>query len=259
MSRYKVDITGINTSELKALKNAEMFELFKEYQKSGKKEIKDKIVNGNLLLVLSILRSFNNSRFNMDDLFQMGCVGLVKAVENFDLSHGVKFSTYAVPLILGEIKRYTRDDTPIRVSRGTKDLAYQIIGFKEDFLRREGREPLGSEIARAFNLPEYKIANALDALKEPMSIFEPIYNDGGDTIYLKDQIADKKDNNSDKDTLIALDKALDLIKQRERQILVERYYVGKTQNEIALKLKISQAQVSRIEKTAINHVRRLIK
>lgn len=259
MSRYKVDITGINTSELKALKNAEMFELFKEYQKSGKKEIKDKIVNGNLLLVLNILKGFKNNKFIMDDLFQIGCIGLVKAVDNFDLSYGVKFSTYAVPLILGEIKRYTRDDTPIRVSRSTKDLSYQIIGFKEDFLKEEGRDPLGSEIALAFNLPEYRIANALDTLKEPISIFEPIYNDGGDTIYLKDQIADKKDNNSDKDMLIALYKALDSVKQREKDILLERYIVGKTQMEIALKLGISQAQVSRIEKTAINHVRRLIK
>lgn len=259
MSRYKVDITGINTSELEALKNVEMMELFKEYQKTHNKAVKDKIVEGNLLLVLNILKGFNNSKFNMDDLFQMGCIGLVKAVDNFDLSYGVRFSTYAVPLILGEIKRYTRDDTPIRVSRGTKDLAYQIIGFKEQFVRREGREPKGSEIALALGVPEYKIAYALDALKEPMSIFEPIFNDGGDTIYLKDQVADKKEKDSDKDMLIALYKALDSIKQREKDILLERYIVGKTQMELAENLGISQAQVSRIEKSAINHVQRLIK
>lgn len=259
MSRYKVDITGINTSELEALKNVEMMELFKEYQKTHNKAIKDKIVEGNLLLVLNILKGFNSSKFNMDDLFQMGCIGLVKAVDNFDLSYGVRFSTYAVPLIVGEIKRYTRDDTPIRVSRGTKDLAYQIIGFKEQFIRREGREPKGSEIALALSIPEYKIAYALDSLKDPMSIFEPIYNDGGDTIYLKDQVADKKEKDSDKDMLIALYKALDSIKQREKDILLERYIVGKTQMELAENLGISQAQVSRIEKSAINHVQRLIK
>lgn len=259
MSKYKVDITGINTSELERIKNAEMFELFREYQKTGSKEIKDKIVEGNYLLVLSILKRFANSRFNMDDLFQVGCIGLIKAVDNFDLSHGVMFSTYAVPLILGEIKRYTRDDTPIRVSRGTKDLAYQIIGFKEQFIRREGREPLGKEIALALGIPEYKIPYALDALKEPKSLSEPIYNDGGDTIYIQDQIADKKENNLNKDMLIALYKSLDSIKQREKDILLERYIVGKTQMELAENLGISQAQVSRIEKSAINHVQRLIK
>ena len=259
MSRYKVDITGINTSELEALKNVEMMELFKEYQKTHNKAVKDKIVEGNLLLVLNILKGFNNSKFNMDDLFQMGCIGLVKAVDNFDLSYGVRFSTYAVPLILGEIKRYTRDDTPIRVSRGTKDLAYQIIGFKEQFVRREGREPKGCEIALALGIPEYKIPYALDALKEPKSLFEPIFNDGGDTIYIQDQVADKKEKDTDKDMLIALHKALDSIKQREKDILLERYIVGKTQMELAENLGISQAQVSRIEKSAINHVQRLIK
>lgn len=259
MSRYKVDITGINTSELEALKNDEMFELFKEYQKTGSKTVKDKIVEGNLLLVLSILKGFNNTKFNMDDLFQIGCIGLVKAVENFDLSHGVMFSTYAVPLISGEIKRYIRDDTPIRVSRGIKDLAYEIIGFKEQFIKNYGREPLSSEIALALGIPEYRISYALDALKEPMSIFEPIYNDGGDTIYLLDQVADKKENNSDKDNLISLRRALDNIKEREKDILLERYIVGKTQMELAENLGISQAQISRIEKSAINKVRRLIK
>lgn len=259
LSKYKVDITGINTSELKSLKNDEMYILFREYQ-NGNKEAKDKLVEGNLLLVLSILKRFNNgNKLNMDDLFQIGCIGLVKAIDNFDLSHGVMFSTYAVPLILGEVKRYIRDNTPIRVSRGIKDLAYTIIGFKEDFTIREGREPTNEEISESLGIPEYKIAYALDALKEPMSIFEPIYNDGGDTIYLLDQVADKKDNNTDKDLLISLRRALDSIKQRERDILFERYIVGKTQMELAENLGISQAQISRIEKAAINHVQRLIK
>lgn len=258
MSRYKVDITGINTSELVALKNDEMYSLFKEYQ-NGDKQAKDKLVEGNLLLVLSILKRFNNNKLNMDDLFQIGCIGLVKAIDNFDLSHGVMFSTYAVPLILGEVKRYVRDNTPIRVSRGIKDLAYGIIGFKENFMVSEGREPTNEEVAAYLGIPEYKIAYALDSLKEPMSIFEPIYNDGGDTIYLLDQVADKKENNSDKDMLISLRRALDSIKERERNILFERYIVGKTQMELAEDLGISQAQISRIEKSAINHVQRLIK
>lgn len=259
MSKYKVDITGINTSELEALKNAEMLELFREYQKTGNKIVKDKIVAGNLLLVLNILKGFNNGNINMDDLFQIGCIGLIKAVDNFDLSYGVMFSTYAVPLITGEIKRYIRDDTQIRVSRGTKDLAYGIIGFKEQFIRKFGREPLNKEIAIALSIPEYKISYALDSLKAPKSLFEPIFNDGGDTIYLEDQIADKKENNFNKDALISLYRALDTINEREKNILLERYIVGKTQMELADHFGISQAQISRIEKSAINHVRRLMK
>lgn len=258
MAKYKVDITGVNTNDIKVLSNKEMVPLFQKYQ-NGDMQAKDELVNGNLKLVLSILRKFNRQNLNMDDLFQIGCVGLIKAVDNFDLSHGVMFSTYAVPLILGEIKRYIRDNTTLRVSRSIKDLAYQILQMKEEYTAIHGIGPTNQEIAETLGIEEYKIAQALDSLKEPMSIFEPIYNDGGDTIYLQDQIADKDEASKDKDMLISLRRALQRIKERERKVLLDRFLVGRTQMEIADQLGISQAQVSRIEKNAIDHVKRLIK
>lgn len=258
MARYKVDITGINTNDLKVLTSSEMTHLFERYH-NGDMMAKEELINGNLKLVLSILRSFNKGNYNMDDLFQVGVIGLIKAIDNFDLSYGLKLSTYAVPLILGEIKRYIRDNTSIRVSRSVKDLAYSIIRFKEEYFNKYGVEPTSKAIAEALDVEEYKIANAMDALKEPMSIFEPIYNDGGDTIYLEDQLADKKDLNSERDTMISLRRALNKIKEREREILISRYIIGKTQMEIAEALNISQAQVSRIEKNAILTLKRMIK
>ena len=258
MSKYKVDITGINTSDIKVLTNEEMIHLFVRYRE-GDITAKEELINGNLKLVLSILRSFNRGDVNLDDLFQVGVIGLIKAIDNFDLSYGLKLSTYAVPLIIGEIKRYIRDNTAMRVSRSIKDLAYQIIKFKDEYMAEHGVEANGSVIADALGIEEYKIAFALDALKDPASIFEPIYNDGGDTIYLFDQIADVKDKNSDKDMLISLRKALLKIKEREKSILLERFIIGKTQMEIASELGISQAQVSRLEKSAIENVRKLIK
>lgn len=258
MSKYTVNITGVNTSELKVLKQSEMNELFKQYQ-NGDEEAKKLLIEANLKLVLSILKRFNKEKYNMDDLFQIGVIGLIKAIDNFDLSYNLKLSTYAVPLILGEIKRYIRDNTAIRVSRSIKDLAYQILKFKEEYLKEQGNYPTNEEIAKALSISEYQINYALDSLKEPKSIFEPIYNDGGDTIYLMDQIADKKESNQDKDMLISLRRALNKIKERERNVLMERFIVGKTQMEIAEALNISQAQVSRIEKNAITNVKRLIK
>ena len=258
MSKYKVDITGINTSDIKVLTNEEMIHLFVRYR-DGDITAKEELINGNLKLVLSILRSFNRGDVNLDDLFQVGVIGLIKAIDNFDLSYGLKLSTYAVPLIIGEIKRYIRDNTAMRVSRSIKDLAYQIIKFKDEYMAEHGVEASSSVIADALGIEEYKIAFALDALKDPASIFEPIYNDGGDTIYLFDQIADVKDKNSDKDMLISLRKALHKIKEREKSILLERFIIGKTQMEIASELGISQAQVSRLEKSAIENVRKLIK
>lgn len=258
MARYKVDITGINTNDLIVLNSSDTTKLFERYR-AGDKSAKEELINGNLKLVLSILRSFNKGNYNMDDLFQVGVIGLIKAIDNFDLSYNLKLSTYAVPLILGEIKRFIRDNTSVRVSRSIKDLAYQIINYKENYFNQKGVEPTNEEIAHDLNIPEYKISYALDALKEPMSIFEPIYNDGGDTIYLQDQIADKKDLNSDKDLLISLNKGLNQIKAREREVLVARYIVGKTQMEIAESLNISQAQVSRIEKNAIASLKKMIK
>ncbi|MEG1015527.1 MAG: SigB/SigF/SigG family RNA polymerase sigma factor [Bacilli bacterium] len=257
MARNKVVITGINTSEIKVLSSDEMNKLFIRYQ-SGDVYAKELLVNGNLKLVLSILRRFMGKSDNLDDLFQIGCIGLIKAIDNFDLAHEVKFSTYAVPMILGEIKRYVRDNNSVRISRSIKESAYKILSYKDEFILENGREPSSSEIARHFSITEYDVSLALLSLNEPMSIFDPIYNDGGDTIYLLDQLEDKKERYN-KDELMSMKKALLKIKERERRVLIERYIVGKTQSEIASDIDISQAQVSRIEKTAINNVRRLIK
>lgn len=258
MAKYKVDITGINTSEIEVLSNEEMTKLFVEYQ-NGNLDAKERLINGNLKLVLSILRSFNKGNVNLDDLFQVGVIGLIKAIDNFDLSYGLKLSTYAVPLIVGEIKRYIRDNTAVRVSRSTKDLAYQIIKFKEKYISDYGVEPPALVISKELGIDEYLIGYAMDAMKDPASIFEPIYNDGGDTIYLFDQLADTKDKNSDKDMIISLRRALLKIKEREKDILLQRFMFGKTQMEIADEMGISQAQVSRLEKSAIINVRKLIK
>ncbi len=257
MANYKVDITGINTSEIKVLKNKEMIELFEKLQ-NGDESAKDELIEGNLKLVLSILKRFNKVNVNKDDLFQVGVVGLIKAIDNFDVSYNYAFSTYAVYLIMGEIKRYLRDNTALRVSRSTKDLAYKIIKFKDEYLLINGVYPTNAEIASALFIDEYTVSYALDALKEPVSLFEPIYNDGGDVIYLEDKLSDPKDN-MNKDMLIALKDALEKIKAREKEILIARYIVGKSQTELAEFYNISQAQVSRIEKSAINNVRKLIK
>jgi len=258
MAKYKVDITGINTNEIVVLSNDETTELFIKMQ-NGDESAKEKLINGNLKLVLSILKRFGNTKYNMDDLFQVGVIGLIKAIDNFDVSLGLRLSTYAVPLIIGEVKRYIRDNTQVRVSRSIKDLAYKIIKFQDEYMSVYGIKPTNEMIAEELGIEEYEIAFAIDSLKDPMSLFEPIYNDGGDTIYLSDQIADIKDKNTDKDMLISLRKALQKIKEREKDILISRFIIGKTQMEIAEKLGISQAQVSRIEKSAIENVRKLIK
>lgn len=258
MAKYKVDITGINTNDIKVLSNAETIELFKRMN-NGDEVAKEELINGNLKLVLSILKRFGNNKYNMDDLFQVGVIGLIKAIDNFDISLGLRLSTYAVPLIIGEVKRYIRDNTQVRVSRSIKDLAYKIIKFQDEYMSVYGIKPSNEMISESLGIEEYEISFALDSLKDPMSLFEPIYNDGGDTIYLSDQIADIKDKNTDKDMLISLRKALNKIKEREKDILVSRFIVGKTQMEIAETLGISQAQVSRIEKSAIENVRKLIK
>jgi RNA polymerase sporulation-specific sigma factor len=257
MAKNKVEITGINTSKIKVLKRSEMIELFKKYQ-SGDLSAKDELVNGNLKLVLSILKKYQNKTDNMDDLFQIGCVGLIKAIDNFDLSHEVMFSTYAVLMIEGEIKRYIRDNNSVRISRSIKDLAYKIMRFKESYVIDHGKEPTTTEISKNLEVSEYDVNQALMSLKEPMSLFDPIYNDGGDTIYLMDQIEDKKENR-DIDSLISMRRALQKIKEREKNILINRFIVGKTQMEIANEMNISQAQVSRLEKNAIKNVKRLIK
>lgn len=257
MSKFKVDIPGIDTNKLKVLSNKEMAKLFDEY-KSGNETAKEELINGNLKLVLSIISKFRNKDLDMNDLFQVGCIGLIKAVDNFDPGYGVMFSTYAVPLILGEVKRLIRTNSPLRIARSIRDTAYKILKFKEEYNTLYGIEPSNSVIARELGIEEYEIRDALESLQEPISIFEPIYNDGGDTIFLLDQVADKKKNGEDKDLLIAMREALDKIKEREREILISRYIVGKTQNEIADDLGVSQAQISRIESNAIKNVKKLM-
>ncbi len=257
MSKYKVDIVGIDTNKLKVLSNKEMDELFEKY-KNGDEKAKDEIVNGNLKLVLSIIGKYRNKEIDMNDLFQVGCIGLIKAVDNFDKSYGVMFSTYAVPLILGEVKRLVRTNSSVRIARSIRDTAYRILKFKEEYANIYGVEPRNAVIAKELMLEEYEIREALESLQDPVSIFEPIYNDGGDTIYLLDQVADVKKNNADKDLLIAMREALNKIKKRERDVLVGRYIVGKTQNEIADDLGVSQAQISRIESNAIRSIRKLM-
>lgn len=258
MGKSKVDITGISTSELKVLSNEEMNDLFFKLS-CGDESAKNKLVNGNLKLVLSLLKKFNNRTDNMDDLFQIGCIGLIKAIDNFDLSHNVKFSTYAVPMILGEVKRYLRDNNSMRISRSIKDIAYKTIKLKDELTTKNGKEPTNEEIAKILGVDEIDIVIALDSLKEPVSMFEPIYNDGGDTIYLSDQLEDKKDNINSWDINIYLKDAIDMLKEKERKILLDRYLMGKTQVEISEEIGISQAQVSRLEKDAISNIKRLIK
>lgn len=259
LGKYKVNITGLDTNKIKVLKKGEMDELLKRYKENGDKEAKEEIINGNLKLVLSIINKYNNGKNDMNDLFQIGCVGLIKAVDNFDTSVGVMFSTYAVPLILGEVKRYIRDSTSVRVTRSVRDLAYQIMKYKDNYIAIHGVEPTIENITTDLEISEYELANAMDSLKEPVSIYEPIYNDGGDTIYLLDQLSDKREIDDKKDELISLRKALTKIKKRERDILIDRYIVGKTQMELASEMGVSQAQISRIEKNAINNVKKLIR
>ncbi len=257
MSKYKVDIVGVNTSNLKVLTNEENIELFKKMH-SGDPFARDDLINGNLKLVLSILKKFNNKVDNLDDLFQVGCLGLVKAIDNFDTSYNVTLSTYACPLIIGEMKRYIRDNISLRVSRSVKDLAYKIMKLKEDLTTEKGKVPTDKEIADSLNVTEYDVANALNSLKEPVSMYEPIYNDGGDTIYLCDQLSYPKEE-YDKEIKLALEKAMEKLKVRELQILKDRFIIGKTQMEIASELGISQAQISRIEKSALSNIKKLIK
>lgn len=257
MARHKVEICGVNTANIKVLKNDEMIELFKKY-KNGDLNSKEELINGNLKLVLSILKKYNNRCDNMDDLFQVGCIGLIKAIDNFDLSHEVKFSTYAVPMILGEVRRYLRDSSSVRVARSIKDTAYKTIKAKEELTNMLGREPTIKELSEKTGFTEFEICNACDAMKDTISMFEPIYNDGGDTIYLEDQLDDKSHSNYPLEIKIALKDALSKIKEKERYILYERYIIGKTQLELADEIGISQAQISRLEKSGLENIKKLI-
>lgn len=257
MARHKVEICGVNTANIKVLSNEEMINLFKRYQ-NGDTLAKEDLINGNLKLVLSILKKYNNRTDNMDDLFQIGCIGLIKAIDNFDLSHEVKFSTYAVPMILGEVKRYLRDNNSLRVARSIKDIAYKAMKVKEELTSILGKEPSIDLIAQKLGLSTFEVSDAIDSMKDTISMFEPIYNDGGDTIYLADQLYDKKDSIYGIDTKLALKDGLKELKPKEKYILTERYLIGKTQMELASELGISQAQISRLEKSGINSLKKKI-
>ena len=255
MAKYKVDISGINTSSLKPLTNAQNLELFQK-MKEGDPFARDDLINGNLKLVLSILKKFNNKVDNLDDLFQVGCLGLVKAIDNFDTSYNVTLSTYACPLIIGEMKRYIRDNSSLRISRSVKDIAYKSMKLIDEY-SQQGKKITEKEIADILGITEFEVSNAMNALKEPVSMYEPIYNDGGDTIYLCDQLSLPKEE-YDKDIKLALEKAMEKLKVRELQILRDRFVIGKTQMEIAEELGISQAQISRLEKNAISTLKDIL-
>ncbi|WLD95076.1 RNA polymerase sporulation sigma factor SigG [Alkalihalobacillus sp. AL-G] len=257
MTRNKVEICGVDTSKLPVLKNTEMRVLFAQMQ-SGDLTAREKLVNGNLRLVLSVIQRFNNRGEYVDDLFQVGCIGLMKSIDNFDLGQNVKFSTYAVPMIIGEIRRYLRDNNPIRVSRSLRDIAYKALQVRDKIVSKESREPNPQEIARELGVTKEEVVFALDAIQDPVSLFEPIYNDGGEPIYVMDQISDDKNKDYQWIEEIALREAMTRLNQREKMILTMRFFQGKTQMEVADEIGISQAQVSRLEKAAINQMNKSI-
>ncbi len=251
----KVEICGVNTAELPVLTNEQMRVLFRRMQE-GDKSARSELIQGNLRLVLSVIQRFNNRGEPVDDLFQVGCIGLMKAIDNFDLSQNVRFSTYAVPMIVGEIRRYLRDNNPIRVSRSVRDIAYKALQVRDALTHRNSREPTINEIAAEMNLPREEVVFALDAIQEPVSLFEPIYEDGGDPIFVMDQIRDDKDHDGSWLEGMAIREALRRLDKREKLILALRFYEGKTQMEVAEEIGISQAQVSRLEKAALMQLRK---
>lgn len=248
--RNKVEITGVNTADLKVIDSELALKLIKEAQE-GNDAARDEVVLGNLKLVLSVIKKFNNRGENLDDLFQVGCLGLIKAIDNFDFSHGVKFSTYAVPMIIGEIRRYLRDNSKIRVSRSLKDIAYKALQYKEQYQKEHSKEPSIEEIAAALKIETIDIVIALEAIQEPISIYTPIFSNGGDEIYLIDQISDDTNSEEKKLNKIMIEEGMQKLNKRLKNIIYDRYYEGKTQMEIAEEIGISQAQVSRLEKTAL--------
>ncbi len=253
----KVEICGVNTATLPTLSKSRKDELFRKI-KSGDTDAREEFVEGNLRLVLSVIQRFANRGENPDDLFQVGCIGLIKAIDNFDLTQNVQFSTYAVPMIIGEIRRYLRDNNSIRVSRSLRDIAYKALKAKESLTAKNGKEPTVSEIAKELDLPKEDVVLALDSIQDPVSLFEPVYNDGTDAIYVMDQVSDTR--NTDENWLeeIALKEALKKLCNREKRILDLRFFKGRTQMEVATELGISQAQVSRLEKSALAHMKKHI-
>jgi RNA polymerase sporulation-specific sigma factor len=251
----KVEICGVNTAKLKVLKNSEMEELLRRTKK-GDMDAREQLIAGNLRLVLSVIQKFTNRGENVDDLFQVGCVGLIKAIDNFNVDMDVRFSTYGVPMIIGEIRRYLRDNSARRVSRSMRDTAYKVLRAKEAFLTEHQREPTVEEIAKVLNLKREDVVFALDSIVDPVSLYEPVYTDGGDTICVMDQVKDS--TNTDESWLerIALKEAIARLTERERHILSLRVFQGKTQMEVSEEVGISQAQVSRLEKNTISQIRK---
>lgn len=254
MSSYKVEICGVNTSKLPVLKEQEKEALFKRIKK-GDTKAREIYIEGNLRLVLSVIRRFSGNNENADDLFQIGCIGLIKSIDNFDPDMGVKFSTYAVPMIIGEIRRYLRDNNSIRVSRSLRDTAYKAIHAKEILSKKSCKEPTLDEIAAEAGIPAEDILYALDAIQCPVSLYDPVYTDGGDTLYVMDQISDKKNKEENWIEDIAIENAMKKLTDRENYIINLRFFEGKTQMEVAEEIHISQAQVSRLEKSALKSMR----
>lgn len=253
MKFNKVELCGVNTSKLKVLKEKEKMELLRKIRE-GDKNARNELINGNLRLVLSVIQRFTNRGENLDDLFQVGCIGLIKAIDNFDVSQNVRFSTYAVPMIIGEIRRYLRDNNSVRVSRSLRDTAFHAMQIKERLTNENQKEPTVEEIAKEMNIKKEEVVLALEAIVEPVSLYEPLYNDGGDTIYVMDQVGD---SNSDDNWIdeIVFKQSIEKLSDREKKILSMRFMQGKTQTEVAKEIGISQAQVSRLEKSAINNIK----
>ena len=254
----KVEICGVNTSKLPLLSKQEKEELFIKI-KEGDNEAREKFINGNLRLVLSVIQRFYGRGENADDLFQVGCVGLIKAIDNFDLSQNVQFSTYAVPMIIGEVKRYLRDNNSLRVSRSVRDLAYKVIQFKERFNKENGRDPKIEEIAKELEVTKEDISFSLDAIQDPVSLQEPVYNDGSENIYIMDQVKDSKNTDELWAEKMTIKGALERLNDKEKMIVTKRFFDGRTQMEVADEIGISQAQVSRLEKSAIQHIKKWYK
>ena len=257
MANNKVEICGVDTSTLPVLTNERMRELFPLVH-GGDLNAREDFIQGNLRLVLSVVQRFSNRGENADDLFQVGCIGLIKALDNFDVTQNVRFSTYAVPMIIGEIRRYLRDNNPIRVSRSLRDAAYKALQARDRLLARLGREPTVGEIAQELELPESDVVFAMEAIQDPVSLFEPIYNDGGDAIFIIDQVRDDKHVDTQWLENLAVSEALRRLNAREQKILRLRFFEGRTQMEVAGEIGISQAQVSRLEKNALQHMRKFV-
>lgn len=253
----KVEICGVNTSKLPVLSNDQKKVLFERMHK-GDMTAREEFIRGNLRLVLSVIQRFNNRGEYVDDLFQVGCIGLIKAIDNFDVSQNVKFSTYAVPMIIGEIRRYLRDNNSIRVSRSLRDIAYKALQAKERLTNKNSKEPTVDDLSRELGIPKEDIVFALDAIQDPISLFESVYHDGGDAIYVMDQVKDEKNHDENWLEGIALNEAMRRLNDREKLILNLRFFDGRTQMEVAEEIGISQAQVSRLEKTALTHMRKYI-